>query len=95
VQNPQPIRGNKGGTDPGPRTEAYDRLNPDKLAPTGTDHGDVSNAQWPMGLSHAKLGLGRGEWSRQQNEDNILVATGDGGCGYAIGRGCVSGVALA
>ena len=75
VQNPQPIRGSKGGTDPGPRTEEYDQLNPDKLAPPGTDHGDVSNAQWPMGLSHAKLGLNRAGWSRQQNVDNIPVAT--------------------
>src|ERR1700722_21034832 len=33
VENPQPIRGSKGGTDPGPRTEEYDILNPDKLAP--------------------------------------------------------------
>lgn len=37
VENPQPVRGSKGGLDPGPRTEAYDRLNPDKLAPPGTD----------------------------------------------------------
>jgi hypothetical protein len=72
---PQPIRGSKGGTDPGPRTEEYDILNPDKLAPPGTDHGGVSNAQWPMGLSHMKLGLGRAGWSRQQNVDNIPAAT--------------------
>lgn len=50
VQNPQPIRGSKGGTDPGPRTEEYDILNPDKLAPPGTDHGSVSNANGPWGL---------------------------------------------
>jgi hypothetical protein len=73
--HPQPIRGSKGGTDPGPRTEEYDILNPDKLAPPGTDHGGVSNAQWPMGLSHMKLGLGRAGWSRQQNVDNIPAAT--------------------
>ncbi|CAL3964544.1 hypothetical protein PZA11_002457 [Diplocarpon coronariae] len=75
VPNPQPIRGTKGGTDPGPRTEGYDVLNPDKLAPPGTDHGSVANAQWPLGLSHAKLGLGRAGWSRQQNIDNIPAAT--------------------
>lgn len=75
VENPQPIRGSKGGTDPGPRTEEYDRLNPDKLAPPGTDHGGVDNAEWPMGLSHMKLGLGRAGWSRQQNVDNIPAAT--------------------
>jgi hypothetical protein len=62
VKNPQPIRGTKGGTDPGPRTEEYDVLNPDKLAPPGTDHGGVDNAQWPLGLSHSKLGLGRAGW---------------------------------
>jgi len=75
VPNPQPIRGSKGGTDPGPRTEEYDVLNPDKLAPPGTDHGNVNNAQWPLGLSHAKLGLGRAGWSRQQNNDNIPTGT--------------------
>lgn len=74
VQHPQPIRGSKGGTEPGPRTEEYDILNPDKLAPPGTDHGGVANAQWPMGLSHMKLGLGRAGWSRQQNIDVSLSA---------------------
>lgn len=75
VENPQPIRGTKGGTDPGPRTEEYDVLNPDKLAPPGTDHGSVDNAEWPLGLSHMKLGLDRAGWSRQQNIDNIPAAT--------------------
>lgn len=27
----------------------YDRINSDKLAPPGTDHGQTINAQWPMG----------------------------------------------
>jgi hypothetical protein len=75
IQNPQPIRGSKGGTDPGPETKEYNMLNPDKLAPPGTDHGGVSNAQWPLGLSASKLGLSRSGWSRQQNTDNIPVAT--------------------
>ncbi|PBP25206.1 Bicupin, oxalate decarboxylase/oxidase [Diplocarpon rosae] len=75
VPHPQPIRGTKGGTDPGPRSEGYDVLNPDKLAPPGTDHGSVANAEWPLGLSHAKLGLGRAGWSRQQNIDNMPAAT--------------------
>lgn len=75
VKNPQPIRGSKGGLDPGPRTEEYNVLNPDALAPPGTDHGGVSNAQWPLGLSNNKLGLGGAGWSRQQNEDNIPTAT--------------------
>lgn len=27
----------------------YDRVNSDKLAPPGTDHGQTINAQWPLG----------------------------------------------
>lgn len=75
VENPQPVRGTKGGLDPGPRTETYDRLNPDKLAPPLTDHGATANAQWPLGLSHSKLGLGRAGYARQQNEDQLPIAT--------------------
>lgn len=45
VEHPQPIRGTKGGLDPGPQTPEYSRLNPDRLAPPGTDHGAVANAQ--------------------------------------------------
>lgn len=75
VENPQPIRGSTGGLDPGPRTEEYSVLNPDALAPPGTDHGGVPNAQWPLGLSNNKLGIGRAGWSRQQNSDNIPSAT--------------------
>lgn len=29
----------------------YDRINSDKLAPPGTDHGQTINAQWPLGES--------------------------------------------
>ncbi|CAG8979186.1 hypothetical protein HYALB_00000321 [Hymenoscyphus albidus] len=75
TENPQPIRGTKGGLDPGPQTPEYSRLNPDRLAPPGTDHGAVDNAQWPLGLSHAKLGLGRAGWSRQQNAAVLPAAT--------------------
>jgi len=85
--DPQPIRGTKGGTDPGPRTGGYDKLNPDQVAPPGTDHGDVDNAQWPMGLSHRKLGLDRAGWSRQQNEDNIPAATAMAGVDMRLEEG--------
>ncbi|KAL4914679.1 RmlC-like cupin domain-containing protein [Aspergillus aurantiobrunneus] len=67
TENPQPIRGSLGGTDPGPRNSAIDRQNSDKLAPPGTDHGQTINANWPMSLSKAKLGLDGAGWSRQEN----------------------------
>ncbi|KAK7522293.1 putative oxalate decarboxylase [Phyllosticta citriasiana] len=75
VENPQPIRGSKGGTDPGPRTPALDKLFSDKLAPPGTDHGDTGNAQWSLALSRVKQGKGNAGWSRQQNEDVLPLAT--------------------
>lgn len=75
VENPQPIRGNNGATEPGPRTSAYDRLNSDLLARPGTDTGDLPNAKWPMGLSSNRAGTGENSgWARQQNTDELPVA---------------------
>ncbi|PYI19567.1 oxalate decarboxylase [Aspergillus violaceofuscus CBS 115571] len=61
--SPQPIRGDKGATDPGPRNTYYDHINSDKLAPPGTDEGQTINAQWPMG----ELGMNESGWARQEN----------------------------
>jgi len=74
--NPQPIRGQNGGTDPGPRNEAIQRQNPDLLARPGTDMGDIPNAKWPMGLSSTRSGTGGGNpgWARQQNINELPVA---------------------
>ncbi|KAK9422566.1 putative Oxalate decarboxylase oxdD [Seiridium unicorne] len=76
VEVPQPIRGSKGATDPGPRTYEYEKLNPDLYAPPSTDQGDMPNAMWPMGLSHNKLGLNGAGWARQQNKA-VLPAASD------------------
>ncbi|KAL2827950.1 RmlC-like cupin domain-containing protein [Aspergillus cavernicola] len=67
TENPQPIRGSKGGTDPGPQNPAIERLNSDKVAPPGTDHGQTINANWPMSLGRAKMGLENAGWSREEN----------------------------
>ncbi|KAI1633147.1 RmlC-like cupin domain-containing protein [Biscogniauxia mediterranea] len=73
---PQPIRGDLGSTDPGPRTYEYEKLNPDLYAPPETDQGDMPNAMWPLGLSHNRLGTGKGSgWARQQNTEVLPVAT--------------------
>jgi len=74
--NPQPIRGENGNTDPGPRTYEYDRINPDLLARPGTDMGDIPNSKWPMGLSSNRAGTGQNSgWARQQNTNELPVAT--------------------
>jgi oxalate decarboxylase family bicupin protein len=75
VNNPQPIRGSKGGTQAASFSAAYQALNPDVLAPPTTDHGDVQNAAWPMDLSPVKLGLNRAGWSRQENTENLPGAS--------------------
>ncbi|CZS96042.1 related to oxalate decarboxylase [Rhynchosporium agropyri] len=76
VENPQPIRGEGGQTDPGARTYAYERLNPDRFAPPGTDSKSVPNAQWPMGLSHNRFGTGKQSgYARQQNSQQLPAAT--------------------
>ncbi|CAG7919374.1 unnamed protein product [Penicillium olsonii] len=71
ADNPQPIRGSTGSDDPGPRNYNYDRINSDKLAPPGTDHGQTINAQWPMG----KLGQDGAGWARQENVNVMPDAT--------------------
>ncbi|KAI0177432.1 RmlC-like cupin domain-containing protein [Pestalotiopsis sp. NC0098] len=75
IEKPQPIRGSKGATDPGPRTFEYEKLNPDLYAPPSTDQGDVPNAMWPLGLSHNKLGQDNAGWARQQNTAVLPIAT--------------------
>ncbi|KAL8782764.1 MAG: hypothetical protein Q9195_009575 [Heterodermia aff. obscurata] len=78
VERPQPIRGTSGrsgATDPGPDTSRYDRLNSDVFASPATDTGGLDQLQWPMGLSHNRLGLERSGWARQQNAVNLPAAT--------------------
>ncbi|KAL5090188.1 hypothetical protein Trisim1_004708 [Trichoderma cf. simile WF8] len=76
VEEPQPIRGQFGGSDAGPRTFEYEKLNPDLFAAPGTDSGAVPNAVWPLGLSHNRPGAsGRAGWARQQNTAVLPAAT--------------------
>ncbi|KAK2608566.1 hypothetical protein QQS21_002913 [Conoideocrella luteorostrata] len=75
VERPEPIRGDFGQTDSGPRTYQYEKLNPDLFAPPGTDAGALPNPKWPLGLSHNRLGFkGKSGWARQQNVANLPSA---------------------
>jgi len=77
AKNPQPIRGTptNSPTDPGPRNEELDIQNPDIFAPPGTDSGAAPQAKWPLGLSHNRHGLNGAGWARQQNVQQLPVAT--------------------
>lgn len=77
VDIPQPIRG--GGknapTDPGPRNIELEKQNSDVYIPPGTDSGDVPNAKWPLALSHNRHGKDGSGWARQQNVNQLPIAT--------------------
>lgn len=75
VTHPQPIRGSRGGTIATTNDISLQKSHPDTFAPPTTDHGSVPQAEWPMGLSHTKLGLDRAGWSRQQNVGVLPIAT--------------------
>jgi oxalate decarboxylase len=72
-QVPQPIRGNEGGTDPGPRNVALDRQNSDILTPPSTDAGTIPNMKFSFGLAHNRLL--EGGWARQVTARELPIAT--------------------
>src|SRR2546423_15693321 len=72
-QVPQPIRGNEGGTDPGPRNVALDRQNPDILTPPSTASGTIPNLKFSFGLAHNRLLPGG--WARQGTRPGLPIAT--------------------
>lgn len=76
---PQPIRGktgDSGGQKPSyPDTSYIDKVEPDTFAPPGTDSGDVPQGVWPIGLSHNTLGKNGSGWARQENKNNLPIAT--------------------
>ncbi|QRW11233.1 oxalate decarboxylase [Ceratobasidium sp. AG-Ba] len=73
VENPEPTRGSTGANILGPQNVPLDRQNPDILAPPGSDSGSVANVKWPFSLSNNRLQ--DGGWARQQNVDDMPIAT--------------------
>ncbi|KAI0073871.1 oxalate decarboxylase [Panus rudis PR-1116 ss-1] len=84
---PQPIRGSLGATILGPQDVGLDRENADLLAPPTTDSGSISNAKWPMSLSHNRLQTGG--WARQQNVGVMPLATEMAGVNMRLEPGAV------
>lgn len=84
-EHPQPIRGDLGGTDPGPQGLQYERINPDLFAPPGTDTNDGPNIHWPMALSHNRIQPAEAGYARQQNVDQLPIATAMAGVDMRLG----------
>jgi oxalate decarboxylase len=83
----EPIQGNVGGTDPGPRNVELDRQNPDILTPPRTDHGTLPNLKFSFGMAHNRL-QGAG-WARQVTIRELPAATTLAGVNMRLNPGGV------
>lgn len=70
---PQPIRGDDGFVDRGPRNIALDQQNPNILVPPVTDHGTVPNLKFPFSMAHNRLQ--EGGWARQVTQRELPIST--------------------
>ncbi len=84
---PQPIRGNEGGTDPGPRNILLDRQNPDILTPPSTDAGTIPNMKFSFSMAHNRLLTGG--WARQVTVRELPIATTLAGVNMRLNPGGV------
>lgn len=84
---PQPVRGDKGASDPGPRNTARDRENLDVLVPPETDRGTIPNLKFSFAEAHNRLEPGG--WARQVTERELPIATALAGVNMRLKAGAV------
>ena len=84
---PEPVRGEKGAVDRGPRNSLLDAQNPDMLAAPQTDHGTVENMRFAFGDAHNSLYPGG--WSREVTVRELPVSTSMAGVNMRLGAGAV------
>src|ERR1700741_4571126 len=63
VTDPEPIRGDSGGTIAGPQNVPLEREMPDLLVPPSTDSGTLPNMWFPFSAAHNRLQPGG--WTRE------------------------------
>ncbi len=86
-QIPQPIRGQFGADDPGPRNVELDKQNPDILVPPATDNGSIPNLKFSFGMAHNRLE--RGGWAREVTCRELPAAKELAGVDMRLGAGVV------
>lgn len=84
---PQPIRGEEGADNPGPRDVVRDRQNPDVLVPPDTDHGTLPNLRFSFADAHCRIEPGG--WARQVTERELPIATTLAGVNMRLKAGAV------
>ncbi|HXW55997.1 MAG TPA: oxalate decarboxylase family bicupin [Candidatus Cybelea sp.] len=72
VDEPQPIRGNRGGSILGPRNVPLERENPDLLSSPDTDAGTVPNLKFSFAAARNRLAPGG--WAREVTIRELPVA---------------------
>ncbi|CCM06425.1 uncharacterized protein FIBRA_08686 [Fibroporia radiculosa] len=85
----QPMRGTLGTTILGQQNMALQAQNPDIIAPPTTDSGVIpgGNIKWPMTLSPMRLQTGG--WARQQNINQMPIATSMAGVDMRLEAGAI------
>lgn len=73
ARTPQPIKGQLGATDPGPRNLELDQQNPSLLTPPRTDAGTVPNLKYSFSNAHNRLC--EGGWAREVTARELPIAT--------------------
>ena len=84
---PEPMRGDDGGSDPGPRNVARDRQNPDLLTPPSTDSGTLPNLRFSFSDAHMRLT--DAGWTRQVSQRELGIAKTLAGVDMRLNRGGV------
>ncbi|KAG1823517.1 putative oxalate decarboxylase/oxidase [Suillus subaureus] len=84
---PEPVRGSLGASILGPQNIPIELQNPDIFAPPTTDSGSVPNFKWPFSLSPNRLQTGG--WARQQNINDMSVATDLAGVNMRLEVGAI------
>jgi oxalate decarboxylase len=83
----QPIRGDKGATDSGPRNLELDRQNPDVFTPPETDSGSLPNMKFSFGMAHNRLE--DGGWAREVTVRELPVSKSMAGVNMRLDSGVV------
>lgn len=84
---PQPIRGSRGASDPGPRNLEIDRQNPEILTPPETDSGSLPNLRFSFSMAHNRLE--DGGWAREVTVRELPVAKSMAGVNMRLDSGVV------
>lgn len=87
VQAVEPIRGDFGAHDSGPRNFMLDAQNPDILLPPNTDNGSIPNLKFSFGLAHNRLE--QGGWAREITVRDLPVAKSMAGVNMRLDAGVV------